>query len=232
MMTERKITQIEVQPTVLEKLTRLDIALEKVTDEAERNRLQKEHSQYLNIVAGLTFSSYEEQGKYGVKLNDGQILEPAIYDEVRLEGCNEIVLARIGDEWIILYEFRCKVDFHISCEEICACKCVSEYLVRVNGLLGLYSTEKYDWLLQPEYDEIIRYGHEAVLKKGGKFGLWGAGFYVPARYDGLRFCNDCGYVGFYRDDVMGYIDREGQWTTDIRKAYVWAETWEDRKYIK
>ena len=231
MKTKRNVNHIEIQPLVLEILTQIDMELDEAKGEMEKENLRKEYDDWMEL-ATLSFSVYENDGKYGVKLSDGRIAEPAVYDEVRIGAPEVIVLAHKGDEWIVLYEYLHRTDAHIRCKDLKPTEWAGVYMAQVAGLWGLYDTNKNDWILPPDYNEIICNGWNTVLRKGDKYGFFGYEFYVPAVYDGLRFCRDWGYVGFYKGDVLGYIDKDGRWTDDISKACVWAESAEHRIWPK
>jgi len=218
--------KISIRPDVLETLTRIDMQMDAAISDGndeELERLSKEHKQWFEYV-NLTFQAFEKNGRYGVMLSDGRVVEAAIYDNIWMDDSNVIVLAKKGCEWIILYEYLTRINQHIICKELVPTNWASIYLALVNGQWGLYDSDKQEWLLEPEYDEIIDYASCFKIKKEDKYGLYTFDFMVPAIYDEIRICRGVGYVGFYKDGVIGYIDKNGEWTQDMKKANVWLES--------
>ena len=69
MKTKRNVNHIEIQPLVLEILTQIDMELDEAKGEMEKENLRKEYDDWMEL-ATLSFSVYENDGKYGVKLSD------------------------------------------------------------------------------------------------------------------------------------------------------------------
>lgn len=159
--------KISIRPDVLETLTRIDMQMDAAKadgNDEEFNRLSKERKQWLEYV-NLTFLTFEKNGRYGVMLSDGRVVENAVYDKIWMDDGNVIVLAKKGCEWIILYEYLTRINQHIICKELVPTNWASMYLALVNGLWGLYDSDKQEWLLEPKYDGILDYASCFKIKK-------------------------------------------------------------------
>lgn len=207
---------------IRQRLTLLDIALDETTDEEEHEALSREQKNLSTKIIITTFVAYEQDGHYGVKLYNGIVAVPPIFDEIRLDEGKTIVLARRGDKWIVLYEHISRINQHVLCDDLLPTNWIGMYLGKKDGLWGIYSTEKGDWELCPEYNEITECGSYFKLRDGDKWGLFAYGIVIPAMYDEIRVCrHPGGYVRFYKDGVLGYIDKAGKWTPDLDKANAW-----------
>lgn len=221
---------------VLVQLTRLDLLM----DEAEGDMLHELEAECDRLELNVESTSeqievFEQDGLYGLKqksvsgISEGKVLFPAVYESITSPDDDEsLLIGRKGRMLTILYHEGIRVDKTIECDDIVSAGMNFWYVVRNRSKWGLYSMTGEEWILPVEYDWLqIKSGH-IVINRDGKYGLvTGPGEIVPAEYDSIRFCRHAGYVGFYKDGQLGYINADGKWTTDINEASLWVQNYDE-----
>lgn len=92
------------------------------------------------------------------------------------------------------------------------------------GVVCLYGGDFARITIEPIYDLI----EEAncgfiILKKNGKYGLYKYGYILPTEYERIFIPVVLGWVKVLKDGVLGYIDIDRNFTSDINKAYLYSE---------
>lgn len=222
-----------INKDILLRLTAIDQQMDGADNELlERLRAECEKLEEYVYLSSEQFVIFEKDGLFGLKLNavEGVVEEkelyPPIFDSIESLGgeFDACLVGRKGRSMTILYQDSVRIDKTIECDEIVPTNMNYWYMIRAKEKWGLYSIMENDWILPIEYDELEQKYDHIVTKKDGKFGLvLGRHIVVEAKYDGIRFCRNSGFVGFYKGKELGYIDTDGEWTKDITKASVWTE---------
>ena len=172
----------------------------------------------------LSTQIFEENGKKGVKDAAGEVLIPAIYDEVCytfMDFCTPFAVPVIKDgkfafaahngEGTLVSDFE--YDDIVYTPECC-------YVIVKDGKKGL-AGEDGKVMIPAEMDEIYSpFNGLAAYEKDGKYGfsMVYESLMTEAVYDSHELGED-DYLEVVKDGVKGYIDAQGQFTTDEDERY-------------
>ena len=178
---------------------------------------------------------YEENGKFGLKDAAGKVLIPAIYDSIGFtfhdDFMDRLVAVQLGDKAglvtpdgkgtpITQFEYD---DINLVGSPTCPYE--EFYLMSKGDKCGLFDVHGgtcipmgADEIFEPHYDTI-------PYVKDGKYGFnsISIGTTTDAIYDDYEYEEE--HLAVIKDGERGYIDIEGQFTTDPEKKYFNCIDW-------
>ena len=171
----------------------------------------------------------EKNGHYGVfhELLD-TLLVPPTYDELTPIGAEDerFYIARRGSKYgIVKGDVAGTEVLPLEYDMISP---LGEFLdlfaIEKEGLQGILAScyGRFFELLPAIYDSVSPYPDKPFVQicKEGKTGLWGATLSIPPIYDSVYVPPYYGWIKVKYQDHWGYIDRHGNFTCDIRKAFL------------
>ena len=184
----------------------------------------------------LTTVIFEESGKFGLKDAAGEVLIPAIYDAIGYtfhdNSRNRLTAAQLGDKVALVMpdgkgtpftEFEYD-DISLVGSETCPYE--EFFLMTIGDKCGLSDTDGH-FYIPVEADEVIEPCYNTIpYIKNGKYGFASISPRVTAEaiYDDYEWEND--YLVVTKDGEKGYIDINGQFTTDPDKKHFDCINWQ------
>lgn len=188
---------------------------------------------------------FEESGKKGIKMGNGERIVPSIYDTIKeldmptfqysveLEGKFGVLEIDFNGNVATKLEIEYDLFQYIKYGEY--------YSVRKNNKYGIWHN---DLCLPCEYDEItfIEYEKKQILgelewdyhdnylllRKGNKYGLWSIDTkLLPTIYDEIAPPIDDWGIRVKKDGVWGYLNKNNDFTTDISEVPLKWENLDD-----
>ena len=170
---------------------------------------------------------YSENGKLGVKDAIGEVLVPAIFDEIAYtysDSCRGFAVPVIKDGKMALVAPDGKGTMLTEAiyDQIRFCDC--SFILYKDGKQGL-ATGGGLVVVPAEMDEVfLPMNGLVVFTKDGKngFAMSGTGLITEPEYDDFEI-TDGEYVKVFKNGEEGYIDEEGHFTTDEDMRFFHAD---------
>lgn len=177
----------------------------------------------------------EVDGRYGVydEIVD-TMLVPAIYDELQaphpefLFDLGYFIVRRNGKYGIVRSDVVGTEIYPCVCDKIIPYdyyKCIIELNGRQGFLEVAHGCIKVTEVLPAIYDSISGYDERRMhlqLCIDGKVGLYGAQIPLPPIYDGIYIPRIIGWIKVKYKGQWGYIDKQGSFTDDIDRAFLYV----------
>ena len=214
-MTEKKV------PTVQQMKEYRDLR-RSATNESDFEKVLAFENEY-----DIFTQVFTENDKMGVKDAVGEVIVPALYDEIGCtfaDYCKGFAVPVVLDGKMALVsqdgKGTLKTDFdydHIVFDDC-------YYVLVKDGKSGL-ATGSGDVIIPAEMDEIFTPINDlAGFEKDGKFGFAMIGYDLITEpvYESYDIVGESDYLQVVKDGVTGYIDESGEFTTDEDERFFHA----------
>jgi hypothetical protein len=213
----------------LDEASRLDLLVNESDVGTKGQALEKLKETALPLIENDKIEIYQDNEKYGIKDFLGFIIVKAEYNEIIFTEQKYSVTAfgKTETGWGIICEYGepLKDQLYLFDEVPIQSIYSNWYKVKINGKYGIYDSDSGKIILEANYDEIeSRSDFECVItKKDGKKGFFDYKFCVPPIYENVVFGRGLAFVRFQKDNRLGYIDKNLNWTEDIGRARILAK---------
>lgn len=145
---------------------------------------------------------FEESGKKGIKMGNGERIVPSIYDSIKELDMPtfQYSVELDGKFGVLEIDFNGNVatKLEIEYDLFQYIKYGEYYSVRKNNKYGIWHN---DLCLPCEYDEIrVFENNDLLLCKDGKYGMWDWHIYVPCEYDEITF------IEYEKKQILGELE--------------------------
>lgn len=192
-------------------------------------RISNRVSRYMLFEDGIP-TIFEEDGKKGIKMGNGERIVPSIYDSIKeLDMPTVQYSIEMGGKYGVLeidFNGNVRTKLEIEYDLFQRLKYGEYYLVRKNNKYGIWHNEL---CLPCEYDEIRLFeNNDFLLYKDGKYGLWLNDIkLLPTIYDEIAPPIDDWGIRVKKDGEWGYLDKNNNFTTDISEVPLKWENLDD-----
>lgn len=192
-------------------------------------RISNRVSRYMLFEDGIP-TIFEEDGKKGIKMGNGERIVPSIYDSIKeLDMPTVQYSIEMGGKYGVLeidFNGNVRTKLEIEYDLFQYLKYGEYYLVRKNSKYGVWHN---DLCLPCEYDEIRLFeNNDFLLYKDGKYGLWlNDTKLLPTIYDEIAPPIDDWGIRVKKDGVWGYLNKNNDFTTDISEVPLKWENLDD-----
>lgn len=192
-------------------------------------RISYRVSRYMLFEDGIP-TIFEESGKKGIKMGNGERIVPSIYDSIKeLDMPTVQYSIEMGGKYGVLeidFNGNVRTKLEIEYDLFQRLKYGEYYLVRKNNKYGIWHNEL---CLPCEYDEIRLFeNNDFLLYKDGKYGLWLNDIkLLPTIYDEIAPPIDDWGIRVKKDGEWGYLDKNNNFTTDISEVPLKWENLDD-----
>ena len=186
-------------------------------------------SRYMLFEDGIP-TIFEEDGKKGIKMGNGERIVPSIYDSIKeLDMPTVQYSVELDGRYGVLeidFNGNVRTKLELEYDLFQRLKYGEYYLVCKNNKYGIWHN---DLCLSCEYDEIRLFeNNDFLLYKDGKYGLWLNDIkLLPTIYDEIAPPIDDWGIRVKKDGEWGYLDKNYNFTTDISEVPLKWENLDD-----